>query len=348
MTIYRYTDEAITAVESSTFSALGIEERSDLQRLLRDRIEIIAPNTMVIGEEFGEWDDSRRRIDLLALDKAANLVVIELKRTEDGGHMELQALRYAAMVSTITFEQAVGVFGSYLESRDEKNNAKQSILDFLGWEEPQEEDFARDVRIVLASAEFSKELTTAVLWLRERAIDIRCVRLKPYGTAEDTLLDVQQVVPLPEAEDYQVRVQRKSEQERQARASSRDNIRYRVDVNGESFDNLPKRRMIHRVITSLVEAGVSPDLLAQQITWRPLFFVTDGNLDSQQMCQKIESKLAGHDRPLKRWFTDDDELIYHDGKTLAVTNQWGKKTEEGLGKLLATTNNHGITVEAIS
>jgi hypothetical protein len=46
-----------------------------------------------------DWEDSSRSIDLLCIDKQANLVVIELKRTEDGGHMELQAIRYAAMVS---------------------------------------------------------------------------------------------------------------------------------------------------------------------------------------------------------------------------------------------------------
>jgi hypothetical protein len=35
------------------------------------------------------------------------LEVTALKRTEDGGHMELQALRHAAMVSTMTFDQLV-------------------------------------------------------------------------------------------------------------------------------------------------------------------------------------------------------------------------------------------------
>ena len=38
---------------------------------------------MVISEELSEWEDSRRRIDLLRLDQSANLVVIELKRTEN-------------------------------------------------------------------------------------------------------------------------------------------------------------------------------------------------------------------------------------------------------------------------
>ena len=61
-----------------------MQERRDLQRLLRENVEVIAPDTLVIAEEFGDWEDSRRRIDLLAIDRSANLVVIELKRTEDG------------------------------------------------------------------------------------------------------------------------------------------------------------------------------------------------------------------------------------------------------------------------
>ena len=36
-----------------------------------------------VAEEFSDWEDSHRRIDLLCLDKDADLVVVELKRTED-------------------------------------------------------------------------------------------------------------------------------------------------------------------------------------------------------------------------------------------------------------------------
>tara|TARA_R110001599_G_scaffold262392_3_gene462923 strand:+ start:1988 stop:2170 length:183 start_codon:yes stop_codon:yes gene_type:complete len=59
---------------------------------LRKQIEIISDQTMVIAEEFGDWGASRRQIDLLCIDKEANLVVIELSRTEDGGFMALQAI----------------------------------------------------------------------------------------------------------------------------------------------------------------------------------------------------------------------------------------------------------------
>lgn len=65
-------------------------------------------------EEFGDWDNSRRRIDLLAIDPQANFAVIELKRTNDGGHMELQAIRYASMISAMTFERAAQIHAEFL------------------------------------------------------------------------------------------------------------------------------------------------------------------------------------------------------------------------------------------
>jgi RecB family endonuclease NucS len=111
--LYEFTKTAITKLPETTFGSQAITERTDLQRLLKQHIEVIATDTLIIAEEFSEWGDSKRRIDLLGLDRDANLVVIELKRTEDGGHMELQAVRYAAVVSTMTVSKAVEVYSLY-------------------------------------------------------------------------------------------------------------------------------------------------------------------------------------------------------------------------------------------
>ena len=191
MAVYEVTPEKLKRIPETTFASVGIKERNDLQRLLKNQIEIVSPNTLVVSEEFGEWEESRRRIDLLGLDKAANIVVIELKRTEDGGHMDLQAIRYAAMVSALTFDRVVEIYSKYLKENNSDDNAREKILEFLEWGEADEELFGQDVSIVLASAEFSKELTTAVMWLNERNLDIRCVRLKPYKDGDRTLLNVQ-------------------------------------------------------------------------------------------------------------------------------------------------------------
>ena len=216
MAIYRMTPDQLKPLATTSFAGEGIMERRDLQRLLRSNIEVIAPETMVIAEEYGGWIDSRRRIDLLAIDRDANLVVIELKRVDDGGHMELQALRYAAMVSTMTFEQAVDAHAQFRDAQGMDGDARESILEFLGWADVDEDLFAQDVRVVLAAAEFSTELTTAVMWLNGRDLDIRCVRMKPYLLNQDVLLDVQQIIPLPEAAEYQVQIRAKEQDQRAA------------------------------------------------------------------------------------------------------------------------------------
>lgn len=222
MAIYELKSDSINKLQETSFVEQGIQERGTLQKLLRENIEVISPDTMVISEEFSQWEDSYRRIDLLGLDKNANLVVIELKRTEDGGHMELQAIRYAAMISTMTFENTVDAHAQYLLKKGIEEDAKERILDFLPTSEIDEEEFAQDVRILLVSSDFSKEITTAVMWLNKKDLDIRCVRLCPYTIDDKTLLDVQQVIPLPEASEYIIRLKEKEKSEKLSRGKKWD------------------------------------------------------------------------------------------------------------------------------
>ena len=216
MPIYELTKDAVVELPDARFGDYGVRERDDLQRLLRDQFDVIDPGVLIVAEEFAEWDRSKRRIDLLGVDRDANLVVIELKRDETGGHMELQAVRYAAMVSNMTFEQVVDVYQGHLHARGVGGDAEARLLEFLSWASADEQPFGQDVRVVLISAEFSKEVMTSVLWLNERDLDIRCVRLRPQGDGTRLFLEIQQIVPLPEASEYLVGVRQKSAETRAA------------------------------------------------------------------------------------------------------------------------------------
>lgn len=224
MAIFEITANGLEAVAETRFDTEGLRERADLQRLVRENINILEDGLMVIAEEFGDWIDSNRRIDLLCLDTQANLVVVELKRTNDGGHMELQAIRYAAMVSAMTFEHLVEAHARFLSRADpDVESARAAILSFLGWTSPDEDRFGEDVRIILASADFGKELTTAVVWLNDRDLDVRCIRLKPYKTTDGRiLLDVQQLIPLPEVAEFQTQIGIKKQAERSQNNSRHD------------------------------------------------------------------------------------------------------------------------------
>lgn len=342
MPIYRFDSQLIERLEETTFSNEGLRERNDLQRLLRQHIEVVSPNTLIISEEFGNWEASRRRIDLLGVDEDANLVVIELKRTEDGGHMDLQAIRYASMVSTLTFDQAVNVYQQHLErlGKDEQN-ARGLLLDFLGWEEADDDHFAQDVRIVLASAEFSKELTSSVLWLLDHDIDIRCVRLKPYRLGEQILVDVQQIIPLPEVEEFQVQVREKVQKERKARTSNADFTRFDVQLDGEISRSMWKRNAIMFVCKRICEKGIRPEEISNLFPWRAnrVWLSVDGTVDAEEFKSLAAEQAtnAGNQFDHRRWSCDVDQLLHFNGKTYAFSSQWGGEGWHRAMKLLKET-----------
>ena len=337
MPIYEIKSDYLDKIKETTFSESGVRERRDLQRLLRNQIEVIDEDVLVIAEEFGDFEDSKRRIDLLGIDREARLVVIELKRTEDGGHMELQALRYAAMVSTITFENALAIYKEYLEANEIQKNAEQEILNHLGWDEPLEDLFAQDVRVILASAEFSKEITSTVLWLNTYGLDIRCVRLKPYKDNGRILVDIEQVIPLPEASEYQIQVSSKNRQERKSRNTNKDFSKFDITIFGELKTNLAKRNGIFHIVKSLCDHGISSEKIRELIHWRMgrLFFILDGTLSSEQFIKEASGKLGANGKVFdaSRWFCEEGELIIQNGKTYAFSNQWGIRWMEAINLL---------------
>jgi hypothetical protein len=240
--------------------------------------------------------------------------------------MELQSIRYAAMVSKMTFAQAVEAHSSYLARIGrEPSEAEAEILKFLDWDEPREQEFAQDVRIVLVSADFSKEITTSVIWLNERELDIRCVRLRPYRLGEKTLLDIQQVVPLPEAAEYQVQLRRKAAEQREAQGRHSDWSRYDLNVGSQTFNNLAKRHLFFHALKGFADDGVSVKALLEHLPARK-FLGVPGRVTADEFRIKASqlTNAAGVPYDLNRRFLNEGDLIYSDGWTWALSNQWSR------------------------
>ena len=349
MAIYELTAHEMQALPVSDFASLGVTERGDIQRILRQRIEIVSPDTLIIAEEFSDWDASRRRIDLLGIDSDGNIVVIELKRTVDGGFMDLQSIRYASMIANLQFSQAVAAYAHYLKNiGDDETDAEQDILAHLGWEEVDERKFGNKVRIVLVASDFGQELTTSVLWLNDIGLDIRCVRLEPYRDGDRIIVDVQQLIPLPEASEYQIKVAGKKQKERIASASSRDLTRYDIILGNQTQKNLPKRHAIFQVFAFLAKQGVSPSSIADHCGKRKqaVLLGADGTLDEDAFETAISALRSQGGKPFERhrYFCKDGQLIHYQDKTYALTNQWGGSDwEEAMTALCNTYCEHRIS-----
>ena len=304
MSLYNISDKQLSPLAKTSFVAEGLMERQDLQQALKGCIDAIAPDCLVISEEFGDWDESKRRIDLLAIDKNANLVVIELKRDETGAHMELQALRYAAMISTMTFDKACEYFTQYLQKEGTDLNARETLLDFVDLDESSLDDFGNDVRIVLASADFSKELTTTVLWLRKKDIDISCVRLTPYNYNGEILIDASAIIPIPEAKEYEIQWREKEKEQTQSRVGSRDYSTYMF--NGNEYR---KNRLALEVIKTWIKQ-TKPKNLAD------ISRILDQNVRNRIVMEisQVTDK--------KRYYCDDSIILPSD-EEVVISNQWG-------------------------
>jgi len=343
MPLYEFSPSSITKIPTATYASLGLREREDMQKVLRENIEVISPDTLILAEEFGEWSDSRRRIDLLGLDRDGCIVVIELKRSEDGGHMELQALRYAAMVSTLKFEQAVDVHRKFRESLGLLPDSAETVIrEFLDIADGPVA-FSNKVRIILASADFSKEITSTVLWLNAQGLDVTCVKMRPHSFQGRVLLDIEQVVPLPEAAAYQVAIREKSLAQEAVATAGRDFTRYRLTTHsGDVIRNLPKRRFIYHVVSEAIKLGVKPEDILRIISWRKtnMFRSAPGRLSGSALMS------IAFDRSPSRYFCEDDEVFYINDRTYSVSNQWGTRTEEAVKKILEILpGDHGIFYE---
>ncbi|MBC8987733.1 hypothetical protein H9X96_18370 [Pedobacter sp. N36a] len=333
MGIYNITTEGITRVKKTSFQVNGILERNHLQNHLRDKIEIISKDTLIIAEEFSEWDESKRRIDLLGIDKDANLVVIELKRNDTGDHMELQSLRYASMISTMSFERCVSIFQTYLENRGIPKNAKDELMTFLDWETPLEGEFASNVKIVLASADFSKELTTSVMWLISKGIDITCVKLSPYSFKNELLLDVNQIIPLPEAESYLIKIKEKTIERQIAIQSSKDKTKY-------YFNNLllGKGRLVFEIVKFYLK--LNPTATFQELS-NKFPAKLQGSTGVINTINYITSKYVNSSK--KRHFVEkSDVLTSSDNIDFAVSTEWGIGN---IHHILELAKNENFTIE---
>ena len=230
MAIYKMVGdkESLEQIPATSFGKEGVFERTDLQRILRDQPDVLEEGLFIITEEFSNWEGSGRSIDLLAIDQIGRLVVIELKRGETGEHMDLQAIRYAAMVSTITLPQCIEAHQAYLNKLGlEEENAEERISDHLQNNKDVRFDTVNP-RIILASEGFSPELTTCALWLNDTGLDVTCIRMQPHRSGSELLIETSQIIPLPEAQNYLVRVKERQEDVKREQSS-------RAFVPGEAF-----------------------------------------------------------------------------------------------------------------
>ncbi len=215
------------ALPPASYVKLGAKEVQDLERWLKAEPRVMGEELLIVASQVSNWDRTRDRPDLLALDRNGKLVVVEIKRDESGSGQDLQALRYAAYASTLDAEQVLDLYRSYRSKEHDEDldpeQAREQLENFLHTAELDALDDDFKPRIILVAGAYQAGVTGTALWLTQNFdMDIACVQLVPYEVEGRILLSSTVLIPLPEAGDYEVRLKEKRAKSSRSKGKSLD------------------------------------------------------------------------------------------------------------------------------
>jgi hypothetical protein len=180
-------------LEKPTLSEVSITERYDLQEYICNSPESffgeLGQDLFVLGKEVLPSSTVQDRIDILAIDREGNCVIVELKRGNHKLHM-LQGISYAAMISHWTPDEMLSLLNS--EQQDKLLN------EFL---ECDRDSINRYQRILLVAEAYDYALLVSAEWLNERfGVEVACCRIaiaKDQSSGSEYLV-CSNVYPAPE------------------------------------------------------------------------------------------------------------------------------------------------------
>ncbi|RSZ61895.1 hypothetical protein EAH68_10425 [Corynebacterium hylobatis] len=274
-----------TSMEEQKFG-----EASDLEEWIIEHPEVIDPAMMVVTTQFDRWASavgaSLERLDILGLSTSGELVVIELKRVKDKT-VHLQALTYAALVSSFTLDLLAQVHAAWYNKRIQPvekmidAQAKEKLKGFVEAENDGEEELVFALpRIVLVAPDFPSPVLTTVQWLSEVAPDvtIECHQYELFDLSSgnnesDVMVSFNRIFPVEDMERIRLRAQSprvsvaKEQRSRQTPAVVRIAEKNLIPEGARiTFD--PSTR-VNKDSVAIVQAWLEGDPARWAFTWDP-------------------------------------------------------------------------------
>ncbi len=280
----------IKELSKKTFTELGFKERDHLQEWIANYPTAFGEELLIIQKEFAGFSDTHERLDLLALDKEGNLVIIENKLDDSGKDVVWQALKYSSYCSGLTKENICKIYQEYLDKNRIDANASDKLVEFF---EPLEfEEIILNTgftqRIIFVAAKFRKEVTSTALWLMNYNLQIQCFKVTPYSLVEQLFLTFEQIIPTPDAEEFMISMAEKAQIDRSTKSELKTRHVYRKEFWDCLLEEMNKKSNLFQNINSSKSnwistrvgiAGVSLNFVVTRACGRVEIYIDKGNLE---------------------------------------------------------------------
>ncbi len=164
----------------------SLETENLLEELITRDVSILNENWLLIGRQVSTGFNSY--IDLLALDAAGTLIVIELKRAKTPREVVAQAIDYASWAEHLEASQLAEIYDKfstkYLKKSDTLNNAVRSKFGTS----VTEDDINQTHQIVVVGSELDSSTERIVQYLSDKNIPINVLFFRVFSDGENKYL----------------------------------------------------------------------------------------------------------------------------------------------------------------
>ncbi|MDQ3152975.1 MAG: DUF5655 domain-containing protein [Actinomycetota bacterium] len=355
--VFTVSGATATAAEPIGLAAAGFKERQHLQEWVIAHPQVLGPDVKIVAFEFGRWAArsgalERDRLDVLALDSAGQLIVVELKRDKAPDTAEMQALKYAALVSRFTRDHLVKVHAEYLtRRRGEMVDPETAEAELEEWlEEGAEiiEESLRLPRLVLMATGFPKTVTATVVFLHQQlGLDVRLLAFHAYRTTNEVLLTVSQHYPPPGVEEFvlspEVNEARQQRTEKQTRQREVTAVARLIEAGALAPGTTLEFRAPSAELQTIIEPWLGEQPSRRTATWQddsaaPLQWAFDGSTYTPTgLARIILEEAAGKTSPVQGplyWITAEGHTFVDLARELPAGVE--VPIEEHLDKLSST------------
>ncbi|WP_330633371.1 hypothetical protein [Halocatena halophila] len=201
----RIEGQETTELIATELSTEQLNEDDLREWVIDNPAEILGDELLIIGREVGVANLGDG-IDILAIDSAGNVVVVELKRGALRRSVDFQALKYVSYVSRWSYDDIKQQFEMFLQSEwgatlhGEDASFAETLEAFC------DDDYELNgtQRIFLVGSKVRERIGSVVLWLREQGIDTSIVQFSIFKDRSDNLyLDSKTLVPTSDLEKFE-------------------------------------------------------------------------------------------------------------------------------------------------
>jgi hypothetical protein len=262
-------NNVIEPLNKCEFGKLGLRERAHLQEWIAKYPRALGEELLVIQKEFAGFSDTQERLDLLALDKEGSLVIIEHKLDDTGRDVTWQALKYASYCARLTKEEIRQIYQVYLDRAEPNQKAEDRLSRFFDDKDFEELTLNKGLtqRIIMVAANFRKEVTSTALWLMNFKIRIQCFKVTPFSRGDELFLNVEQIIPIKDAEEYMIRVAEKTRGEFENEEAEQQRHRIRREFWAKVIEAMAERSDLYRNISPGTHPYLSAGTGVRGIRW---------------------------------------------------------------------------------